>query len=123
MNKMYRPVTYFIQSSVSDCLLILCVDIDSLYDVNKEVAGVADWFHLGLSLGLEYTTLEKNEKNNHGDVDCCMTDMLAAWLQGQGTSTPSWGALVDGLASHGVNKKDIATKVAMAHGKKCSKPQ
>ena len=78
---------------------------------------MADWFHLGLSLGLEHSTLEKIEKKNHGDIDRCMTDMLAAWLQGQDKSAPSWRALVAGLTSHAVSKKDVAMKIAMAHGK------
>jgi len=52
-------------------------------------------------------------RSNHRDIDRCMTDMLASWLQGQ--TTPSWKALVDGLASQSMNEKDVATKVAMKH--------
>jgi len=75
---------------------------------------VVNWFQLGIALRLECSTLEKI-RSNHRDIDRCMTDMLASWLQGQ--TTPSWRALVDGLASQSVNEKDAAMKVAMKHGK------
>lgn len=75
---------------------------------------MVNWFQLGIALGLECSTLEKI-RSNHRDIDRCMTDMLASWLQGQ--TTPSWKALVDGLASQSVNEKDVAMKVAMKHGK------
>ena len=41
------------------------------------------WRELGLLLGLNYFKLKEIKKNN-SEVQDCMIEMLAAWLNGQG---------------------------------------
>ena len=38
------------------------------------------WFPLGIHLGLSHSSLKIIEENQRGQVEMCMIDMLAMWL-------------------------------------------
>ena len=70
---------------------------------------IVAWKSLGLALGLLYPTLQKIERAQRGNVDDCMLEMLAAWLQQQDNvcqngAVPSWSVLRTALRSIGENE-------------------
>ena len=73
---------------------------------------VNDWHSLGLVLGLLYPTLERI-KIDHGTVERCKTEMLAAWLQQQDNVTkkgvPSWSTLKTALEN--IGEKELASEI------------
>ena len=66
-------------------LFCIIVDIRSHLAVLLVVlrSTVCQWFELGLQLGLDYFKLKEIKKNN-SEVQECMIEMLAVWLNGQG---------------------------------------
>ena len=67
-----------------------------------------DWQSLGLELGLLYPTLKRIEKEQHGVIEKCKMEMLAAWLQQRDKVTdngvPSWPILKTALMEIGANE-------------------
>ena len=63
-------------------------------------------------LGLLYPTLERI-KIDHGTVERCKTEMLAAWLQQQDNVTkkgvPSWSTLKTALEN--ISEKELASEI------------
>ena len=87
----------------------------SLLEVTAELreAGPA-WFDLGLALGLFQHTLESIQ--NEDDIGHCLTETLAAWLQGRdGAAAPTWRAVVKALLSPAVNFCRLALQISNAH--------
>ena len=80
------------------------------------VHGFSDkWFHLGLSLGLQYHTLKHIEASGHNaDVGDHMMSMLQEWLNGAG-SLPNWGSLAVALESPLVREGEAAQKIRSEH--------
>ena len=78
-------------------VVLLYTGIDDLVDLRKFVKNVVAWKKLGLELGLLYPTLQKIEREQRGNVDDCMMETLAAWLQQQDhvsrKGIPSWAVL------------------------------
>ena len=76
--------------------------------VKKLLKNLVDWQSLGLELGLLYPTLKKIKKEQHGDINDCTMEMLAAWLQQQDNVTdngvPSWSILKTALVNIGENE-------------------
>ena len=76
--------------------------------MRKSLKNLINWQYLGLELGLLYPTLKKIEKEQCGDIDNCIMEMLAAWLQQQDNVTskgaPSWSVLQTALGSIGENE-------------------
>ena len=92
----------------------------SLLEVRKELreAGPA-WFNLGLALGLLQHTLESIQDRD--DLGHCLTETLAAWLQGRDSAAaPTWRAVVKGLLSPAVNLCRLALQISKAHPSDCS---
>ena len=75
----------------------------------------AQWFDLGVALGLSYDTLKTIESNYPKDVNRCRTEMITAWLRS--TSQPSWQRLASALSLPLVNRSEIATMIAAEHPK------
>ena len=69
---------------------------------------LVNWQSLALELGLLYPTLKKIKKEQHGDINDCIMEMLAAWLQQQdnvtGKGVPSWSILRTALVNTGENE-------------------
>ena len=83
-------------------------DIADLAKVKRFLKNICDWQSLGLELGLLYPTLKRIKKEQQGDINDCMMEMLAAWLQQQdGVSqhgVPSWSMLQTALVNLGENQ-------------------
>lgn len=89
-------------------------DENSLKDILASISTVAaNWFNLGVALGLPYHTLERIESDYLRDAPMCPTKMIIAWLQK--SSQPTWQGLVLALMSPLVNRVDIANTIATKH--------
>ena len=75
----------------------------------------AEWFNLGVALGLSYGTLREIDSNHRGEAHRCLTEMVGAWLKMKDNSQPSWQSLVSALSSPAVNRIEIATMIAAEH--------
>ena len=64
-------------------VVLLYTGIADLAQVKRFLKNVNNWQDLGLELGLLYPTLTKIGKEQHGLIDGCKREMLAAWLQQQ----------------------------------------
>ena len=88
--------------------VVLYTGIADLAQVKRFLRNVNDWQSLGLELGLLYSTLKRIKKEQQGDINDCMMEMLAAWIQQQDNvsqvGTPSWESLRVGLMIIGENK-------------------
>lgn len=80
------------------------------------------WFHLGLSLGLSYSTLKNlGASPNSYDVGDLMTSMLQKWLKGVDLNTtrvrgpPSWRSLALALNCPLVGESQVARDVQRDH--------
>ena len=72
------------------------------------------WFNLGLALGLLHHTLESIR--NRDDISHCLTETLAAWLQGRdGAAAPTWRAIVKALLSPAINFYRLALQISSTH--------
>ena len=68
---------------------------------------------LGLALGLLQHTLQSITLQNSEDVGQCLTETLAAWLQGKdGVAAPTWRAIVEALLSPTINFYRLALRIA-----------
>ena len=96
-------------------VVLLYTGIDDLLAVQMCLESVVRWKKLGLALGLLYPTLQKIEIAKRENVDNCMTEMLAAWLQQQDhvsrKGIPSWTVLRTALEEIGEHQlaSDIST--------------
>ena len=69
------------------------------------------WFNLGLAFGLLQHTLESIH-----DIGHCLTETLAAWLQGRdGAAAPTWRAIVEALLSPTINFYRLALQISNSH--------
>ena len=88
--------------------------IDDLFKVKMSLRPISDWQSLGLALGLLYPTLKKIEKEQHGMIDKCEREMLAAWLQQQYNvhqhGVPSWSTLQTALRN--IGEDEVASKIS-----------
>jgi len=88
----------------------------ALHAVTSELVSVAPkWMELGLYLGLEQPVLDALESNYPRDVNRCLTETLARWLQ-QVRTARSWRAITHALISPFINRVDLAHNIAMSHG-------
>ena len=82
--------------------------------MKKSLKNLINWQYLGLELGLLYPTLKKTEKEQHGDIDNCLMEMLATWLQQQDNVTskgvPSWSVLQTAL--RGIGENELASGIS-----------
>ena len=74
----------------------------------------AEWFKLGVVLGLSYDTLKIIE-HNYRDPHRCLTETMIAWLRMKDNSQPSWQSLTSALGSSFVDRKEIAVMIAADH--------
>ena len=72
------------------------------------ITKVVQWTPLGLALGLDYSTLQRMEREKMGRIEECKMAMLSAWLQQKDDvveeALPSWSALEAALRKIGENK-------------------
>ena len=71
------------------------------------------WLSVGLQLGLRYETLKRIEKEQHGLIDECKTEMLVAWLKRKDnvavTGVPSWAILKAALEK--IDENQLASEI------------
>ena len=103
-------------------VLCLCVlqsnssDEHSLRTISDSISTLtAEWFNLGVALGLSYVTLTEIESNHRGEARRCQTEMVIAWLRKKDNAQPSWQALVSALSSPSVERIEVATMIAAEH--------
>ena len=94
-------------------VVLLYTGIDDLADVKRLLKDLVNWQSLGLELGLLYPTLKRIKKEQREDINDCMMEMLAAWLQQQDNvsqvGAPSWSVLQAALKNNGEN--DLADTI------------
>ena len=78
----------------------------------------ADWWHLGIRLGVLYSTLEAIEAGHKGDVTRCLSALISAWLKrAKGDVnkdvSPTWKSLCKALSY--INGP-LAEAIAREHG-------
>ena len=111
------PVPYICTSSLIPSVSSLCTDIIRvLHDVSIAVVTVVHKRELGLALGLSRHTLKRIAADYPGDSCRYLTEILAAWLQKEDESTPSWRALAGALRKPTVREEGLADVIAKAHG-------
>ena len=95
-------------------VVLLYTGICDLVNVKKFMKNVVAWKKLGLALGLLYPTLQKIERAQRDNVDDCMMEMLAAWLQQQDhvsrKSIPSWAVLRTALEE--IGEHQLASEIS-----------
>ena len=109
----------------ANVLCIVCITIsivsnpsakESLRTILESISTLtAEWFNLGVALGLSYDTLKTIESNYPRDARRCQTEMVIAWLQMKDNSQPSWQSLASALSSPSVGRIEIATLIAAEH--------
>ena len=98
------------------CVISNISDQNSLRTVLNSISNLAaQWFNLGVQLGLLCPTLEAIGCSNLGDPQRCLTKMVNAWLERKDHSRPSWRELASALSSPLINRIDIATVIATEH--------
>ena len=101
--------------------MLLCADIDDLYDVKCELIDVAhNWRGVGEALRLNPGLLDTIKANHPGSVEDCLTKALAEWLnKSYNTSRfgpPSWKLLVAAVAHPaGGNNRALAERIAQKY--------
>ena len=70
----------------------------------------ADWYNVGLELGLEPSALESIKKGYSHDLSSCMTRVFIVWHESQ-SSEYSWKKLAEVLCSREVNKPYLLPKM------------
>ena len=83
--------------------------------VKRFLKKLNDWKSLGLELGLVYPTLKRIEEEQHGIIDKCLTEMLAAWLQQQDNVSqvgiPSFTRLQTAL--NNIGEHELASEISI----------
>ena len=71
------------------------------------ITEVVQWTPLGLALGLNYSTLQRVEREKMGRIEECKMEMLSAWLQQKDDvvekALPTWNVLKTALRKIGEN--------------------
>ena len=92
-------------------MVLFYTGIGDLFKVKMFLKSVVDWQGLGLALGLLYPTLKRIKKEQHGDINDCMMEMLDAWLQQQDSvrekGVTSWAVLRKALEM--IGETELAT--------------
>uniref|UniRef100_A0A1X7TMF6 Death domain-containing protein n=1 Tax=Amphimedon queenslandica TaxID=400682 RepID=A0A1X7TMF6_AMPQE len=95
----------------------ICLGVDDLVDVLDLLKRCgfpkANWYDLGLRLGLKKSTLDVIEKNHPHDVSRCMTECLSQWLGRADNVDSRGGANLDSLsdALRSMNETAVAEKL------------
>ena len=85
--------SYFLSPAASTCL--------TLKEIENELSEVtgADWYPLGVQLGLRPPTLREIQNNYPLDTEQCRREMLDLWLCG--APDPSWKSLAQAVEALG----------------------
>ena len=88
--------------------VLLFTGTRDLSGVYFAIIKVVQWTPLGLALGLDYSTLQRIEREKMGRIEECKMEMLSAWLQQKDDvvekALPTWNVLKTALRKIGENK-------------------
>ena len=108
MTSLVPSVSHAVHACTHELTLVFYTGIADLFKVRMFLKNLVDWEYLGQALGLLYPTLKKIKEEQHGVVEKCKMEMLAAWLQQQDNVTdngvPSWSILKTALVNIGENE-------------------
>ena len=107
-NNEYYTISTVSNSSDKHSLMTILESISTL---------TAEWFNLGIALGLFPDTLREIDPNHRVEARTCLTEMVIAWLCMKDNSQPSWRSLVSALSSPAMNRIEIAAMIAAEHPK------
>ena len=100
---------------ITVCIVCNLSDEHSLCMVLSSISTLAaEWFNLGVALGLSHPTLKIIEYNS-GDAQRCLAEMVNDWLQRKDNSQPSWRELASALSSRPINRIELANMIATEH--------
>ena len=68
----------------------------------------AEWYNIGLQLGLSAGTLDAIKLGNQSNPDTCFTEVLKLWLRGSGRS---WSDLARALRAPTVGYEHLAEQL------------
>ena len=95
----------------TQCHTAKVLTVDDLATIQVAVwEARAEWYNLGLQLGLPPSTLDVIQKNHPGDCNQCFTDMIKEWLRTSDLQ-PTWEALANALESPQVGWSDLAKQI------------
>ena len=87
------------------------LSVDDLANIqNKLYAVTAEWYNLGLQLGLRASTLDRIEAKYNSDPSRCFCQVLKEWLKGV-NPLPTWQAVVNALKSPTVGQYEVAEQI------------
>ena len=94
--------------------------MDNLVSVQRAVwEGRAEWYNIGLELGLTAGTLDAIKQTNHHDADNCFRATLKKWLS-RGDLCPSWSTLAASLRAPPVGLEYLAEQLMIdKHSNTC----
>ena len=106
------PVEKVLGQSVPSCFMYVICMILYLFTGTRDlsrvyfaITKVVQWTRLGLALGLDYSTLQRIEREKMGRIEECKMEMLSAWLQQKDDvvekALPTWNALETALRKIG----------------------
>ena len=110
--------TYMVFFSVYVLSPAFIIGIDDLFDVKKALQPVTErWKHIGLALRLDPNELKVIERENRGNLEDCLTEVLTLWLKKayntERFGEPSWELLARAVAHpDGGNNPALAEKIA-----------
>ena len=85
--------------------ILLFTGTRDLSRVYFSITKVVQWTPLGVALGLDYSTLQRIEREKMGRIEECKLEMLSAWLQQKDDvvekALPTWNALETALRKIG----------------------
>lgn len=88
------------------------LDSVSLFRIHLLLSPVEyKWFFLGLALGIDYSTLEKLEREYRLDMKSGMRTMLQIWLQNIADCRLVWPTLASALDSSLVQEQVLAESI------------
>ena len=108
MTSLVPSVSHTVHTCTHELTLVFYTGIADLFKVRTFLKNLVDWEYLGLALGLLFPTLKKIKEEQHGVIEKCKMEMLAAWLQQQDNVTdngvPTWSILKTALVNIGENE-------------------
>lgn len=71
------------------------------------------WYNLGLELKINPDSLDAIQKENRGNVQDCLRDLLKQWLR-RGEPKATWGTLIEALKSPLVGEEHLSSTLPIS---------
>ena len=104
---LFTPAYYFTFNNIN----VGQLSVDDLKDIVSEIRETrCQWENIGLQLEIKKSDLEAIDKENRGDTQKCLTEMLTHWLR-QGSSPTTWSTLISVLKHPTVGFQQLAEEI------------